>query len=207
MLIVRNMAAGRTTMENHRRVNTHNVPKISLAMMIMMTIEVLLFVLIFDTVDTIHAFIPSTSTTLHPQHHSFRTTSVRGVTTTTSDNNEKVDRPIERSTSLTKTSNHHESHMDATSSLSMNQIMNLTNKDISHMSFRELQRHVRTLMMMNESGDHTSKKAEEITRGMTTSILREKIRSLSNLCVIREDGVEDCSFDDERVKYSYATHT
>ena len=53
-------------------------------------------------------------------------------------------------------------------------------------------------MMMNDP-DNVNHKAEEITRGMTTSILREKIRSYSNLCVIRDDGVEDCSYDDERV--------
>jgi hypothetical protein len=175
----RNMA--RHAMTKHERTSIHRVPH-------MMMMIVVMAVAIIDAV-VIHAFIPSASTILQHRYHqidSFQYSSALGVTTTS--DNEKADPPFDLST----TTNHDES-------LSMNQIINLTNKDISQMSFRELQRHVRTLMMNNQAVDH-SKKAEEITRGMTTSILREKIRSLSNLCVIRDDGVEDCSYDDEQVK-------
>jgi hypothetical protein len=51
-------------------------------------------------------------------------------------------------------------------------------------------------------------------QAMTTSRLREALRSLSNLCIIRDDGVEDCSDDfEENVSQNMAwyakcsTHT
>lgn len=173
------------TMTKYERTHIRTIPHIMMVMVIA--------IVMFDA-GVIHAFIPSSSTLLQQQHHhhhpiaNFQSISARGVTTTS--DNEKADPPLDLSTATT--TNHDES-------LSMNQIINLTNKDISQMSFRELQRHVRTLMMNDHATiDHT-KKAEEITRGMTTSILREKIRSLSNLCIIRDDGVEDCSYDDEQV--------
>lgn len=64
--------------------------------------------------------------------------------------------------------------------------LNLSSKEISQMSFRELQRLVR---LYHPQNDHV--------HAMTTSRLREALRSLSNLCIIREDGVEDCSDDFE----------
>lgn len=180
------------TMTKYERTHIRTLPHF---MMMVMVIAVVMF-----DAGVIHAFIPSSST-LHQQHHhpiaNFQSISARGVTTTS--DNEKADRPLDLSATTTTTTNHDES-------LSMNQIINLTNKDISQMSFRELQRHVRTLMMNDHATiDHT-KKAEEITRGMTTSILREKIRSLSNLCIIRDDGVEDCSYDDEQVNDGMTTN-
>jgi hypothetical protein len=64
--------------------------------------------------------------------------------------------------------------------------LNLSSKEISQMSFRELQRLVR---LYHPDNDHV--------HAMTTSRLREALRSLSNLCILRDDGVEDCSDDYE----------
>ena len=66
---------------------------------------------------------------------------------------------------------------------SLEEGLNLSNKEISKMSFRELQRLVRLHHPTND------------VHGMTTSRLRETLRSLSNLCILRDDGVEDCSDD------------
>lgn len=63
--------------------------------------------------------------------------------------------------------------------------LNLSHQEISHMSFRELQRLVRLYH------------PHDNVHAMTTSRLREALRSLSHLCIIRDDGVEDCSDDFE----------
>ena len=158
-----------------RTIRTTGITHMIVSMMILVVVSV---VKTSDVARKVHAFVPSTSTWHHHHHHHqqqldrHRSLFARGVTTSTS---------------------------TTTDPDGSGQIINaVTNKDISQMSFRQLQHHVRTLMMMNDP-DNVNHKAEEITRGMTTSILREKIRSYSNLCVIRDDGVEDCSYDDERV--------
>ena len=157
-----------------RTIRTTGITHMIVSMMILVVVSV---VKTSDVARKVHAFVPSTSTWHHHHHHQqqldrHRSLFARGVTTSTS---------------------------TTTDPDGSGQIINaVTNKDISQMSFRQLQHHVRTLMMMNDP-DNVNHKAEEITRGMTTSILREKIRSYSNLCVIRDDGVEDCSYDDERV--------
>ena len=162
-----------------------------------MTMMMVVVVVLTINIIVVHSFVPSTFTLFHPRHvptitsDRSTTTAQNGVAT----DKEQMDSPFDLSTT-----DHDMTSIESSSSSSssMNEIINLTNKDISQMSFRELQRHVR-ILMMNEH-EATTKKAEEITRGMTTSILREKIRSLSNLCLIRDDGVEDCSFDDEQVR-------
>lgn len=157
-----------------RTIRTTGITHMIVSMMILVVVSV---VKTSDVARKVHAFVPSTSTWHHHHHHQqqldrHRSLFARGVTTSTS---------------------------TTTDPDGSGQIINaVTNKDISQMSFRQLQHHVRTLMTMNDP-DNVNHKAEEITRGMTTSILREKIRSYSNLCVIRDDGVEDCSYDDERV--------
>jgi hypothetical protein len=84
----------------------------------------------------------------------------------------------------------------------LNDGLHLSSKEISHMSFRELQRLVRLYH------------PHDNVQAMTTSRLREALRSLSNLCIIRDDGVEDCSDDfEENVSQNMAwyakcsTHT
>ena len=165
-----------------------------------MTMMMVVVVVLTINIIVVHSFVPSTFTLFHPRHaptitsDRSTTTAQNGVAT----DKEQMDSPFDLSTTDHDMTSIESSSSSPSSSSSMNQIINLTNKDISQMSFRELQRHVR-ILMMNEH-EATTKKAEEITRGMTTSILREKIRSLSNLCLIRDDGVEDCSFDDEQVR-------
>jgi hypothetical protein len=208
MLFSQHFEDGRQLAHNHvlskTQIRTNRITNPT--QLIIMMVVVILLTIDVPLVVVVHAFIPSASI-LHQRHSPVglcrdRTVPVGVVESTTaaSSDNEQMDRPLDLSTS-----DHDIGNIDSSSS--MNQIINLTNKDISQMSFRELQRHVRILMMNNDdtptnSAEHP-KKAEEITRGMTTSILREKIRSLSNLCMIRDDGVEDCSFDDEQVNHNY----
>jgi hypothetical protein len=86
-----------------------------------------------------------------------------------------------------------------------NELLNLTNLMISQMSFRQLQQYVRRIdpHHSNNNNNHSDQKQEEkdVTMGMTTSMLRGKLRSLSNLCIVREDGTEECSIqEDENVR-------